>query len=215
MGCGKPQPPLPPSRQNGSQGTLFTPLVAVALKMLGTIRLEQPKNYCRFLHPQFSPRATLVCTLPALPLLSAGTRGSCAAELWSGQKGSPIPCCPFACAEHQALLAAMPWWHSQVPDKICVKTICCFLQESEGSKWVCSWWCREKLSRLLRGILDHLRTLIFALLSEHAPDCIPELMLHFAWDLGRFTCCQVAKLTVWQSPVKQMGLTYFLTMHTI
>lgn len=96
---------------------------------------SSPRAIVCFCIPSFSPGTTLVCTLPALTLLSAGTPGSCAAELGSGQKGCPSPCCSSACAGHQALLAAMSWWHSQVPDKICVKTICCFLQESEGSEF--------------------------------------------------------------------------------
>lgn len=39
----------------------------------------------------------------------------CRALIWP--EGMSRPCCPPACAGHQALLAAMPWWHSQVPDK--------------------------------------------------------------------------------------------------
>lgn len=158
------------------------------------------------------------CALPALILLSAGTLGSCAVELWSDREGFPTTL-PSSClgralgfAGCHALVAQPD--SCQRGNKICAKPICCLPQETEGSKCVCCWWPRKKLLRSLSGILDHLRTIVFALLSKHLPDCIPELMFHFRWDLGRFTCCQVVTLTAWQSPVKQIGPTYFLTMRT-
>lgn len=68
---------------------------------------------------------------------------------------------------------------------------------------------------MLRRILDYLRTILFALLSVRVPEHIPELLFHFRWDLGRFTCCQVVALTAWQSPVKQIGLTLSHYAHHI
>lgn len=206
MGCGKPQPPLPSSWQNDSQGPLLTPLVAAALKMLGTTRLEQLKSYCGSLHPQLFPRhnSGVYPVCPDPPQCWHAWKLCCRALLWPERMFHPLLSFCMCRAPGSVGCHALG---AQVPDKICVKTICCFLRESEGSEGVCSCWCREKLSRLLSGILDHSRTLIFAVLSKHAPDCIPEFMFHFAWDLGRFTCCQVATLAEWQSPVKQMGLT--------
>lgn len=56
VGCGKLQPFLLPEKNILRE--LLTPLVAVAVKMSGTTRQEQPESYCRFLQPQLFSKAS-------------------------------------------------------------------------------------------------------------------------------------------------------------
>lgn len=127
MGCGKPQPPLPLPDKTILRGLFWLLWLLQHWSCWELPGWSSPRAIVGVCTPSFS----LVCTLPALS--SSGLPCLGAAELWAGQKGCPIPCCPPACAEHQALLAAVLGGTARLLTKSALRQSAAFCRGVKGA----------------------------------------------------------------------------------